>query len=61
MNTQYQRTTTATRREERLDKQKWFHISCEAYMAPNPLGSAFPALPFVSRGVTYRREEGRTP
>ena len=36
----YQRTTTETRRNARVEAIKYLHISCRAYMVENPLNTA---------------------
>jgi hypothetical protein len=50
----FPKSTTQTRRDERIQSTRYLHVSCEAYMTPNPLGANLPTIPYIQRpGVTY--------
>jgi hypothetical protein len=50
----FPKSTTASRRDDRLSNQRWLHVSCKAYMGDHPLGPEFPAIPYIQRpGITY--------
>lgn len=50
----FPKSTTASRREDRIANTRWLHKSCDAFMAQHPLGSEHPAIPYVQKpGVTY--------
>jgi hypothetical protein len=56
----YERSTTASRREERQASTRYIHVACRAYMVPNPKHTAenplpphMRFLPFVEPGRTY--------
>jgi hypothetical protein len=53
MSFQYVKTTTASRREERHDNRRYLHVSCDAYMTPDPAGQALPMIPYIGPGTTY--------
>ncbi len=47
-------STTASRREASRESTRHLHISCNAYMMPNPLGFGHPAIPHIDKpGKTY--------
>lgn len=47
-------STTASRREDRRQATRYLHISCKAYMIPNPLGHGHASLPHIDKpGKTY--------
>lgn len=36
-------------------RSRYLHVSCECGMRQDPRGPQYPYIPWVSKGVTYRR------
>lgn len=59
----YEKSTTASRREERRDNTSYLHVSCTAEMIDDPRtlkdGILRPQVPWVSGGETFYRHKNK--